>query len=52
MFSTKQDALNWINCFGKGLSLTTQKNGKYWRIYDKDGGMLSESNVCSIEDGI
>lgn len=50
MFSTKEDSKNWIKCFGKGRGLTTRKNNKYWRIYDKNGYILCDCELDRIED--
>jgi hypothetical protein len=50
MFSTKQDAINWIKAFGGKMNLTTKKYNTYWRIY-KNGELLVDSEMDAIEDG-
>lgn len=52
MFSTKKDAVNWINSFAGGLQLEAKKYGSYWRIYDADGFIVSEERINSIEDSM
>lgn len=52
MFATKKDATDWINEFSNGLQLEAVKYGKYWRIFDSDGCVLSEQRIGEIEDSV
>lgn len=49
MFATKQDAINWIKDFSKGLQLEPRRHGKYWAIYNSEGIMLSDAKIAEIE---
>ena len=49
MFSTKRFAENWVADYAPGKGVTTKKTGKFWRLIDASGAVLSEEEIHLME---
>jgi hypothetical protein len=50
MFATKKDAQSWLKDYGNNGYTTGKRAGsKYWWIFDRDGCVLSEEEIHSME---